>query len=632
MRDLSIALCVFFVAAQMAFGAGALKFEPALPKQGGKLTIHYTADSELNAQTGLLAIVYAFKETSSQPRAYEIPLTYNPTAKRHSGSLEVSPDAVYAMLKITDTERTDDNEGRFWDFLVSTDFTTPIRGANARAGISYLGNMPDGCKRQVDFERALELLQHEIELYPGNIQARIATTSLNFELKRIDRPVFEAEMERILSDPFDITRENYVRAASRALGAIGRGGEGQKMADEFINGHPESEMAIEEATANIASIKSPAEFVTKSIAYLQRFPTSELNDRIQIAAVQTMLKQNKVAEAEAYIDSLRYPSPSAYAMIAQVAAAKPEMQAHAEDLAVRAVDLARSPLPKLKPKFLADYEWAAENELKLGAALGAYGAALHANGKSEEALSAYTEAIGLLRERADASMFTFVIDMLTETGNEKEAFGYAEQALEYSLADNALAEDHRMLFLQIFPDKAESYEQHISELQSRAAQLRRANLDKEKLNLAPVQGSITTLDGKEVTMKDLRGKVVIIDFWATWCGPCKRSFPMLEELYSDYKSNDDVEFLIVNVWERKKDRLGVVQKFIKDNNYTLPFFMDPKDKFVAKFGVTGIPTKFYLDKQGRIQFKEVGLKPQDSFRQYAEDILALLLSDEFYEQ
>lgn len=114
--------------------------------------------------------------------------------------------------------------------------------------------------------------------------------------------------------------------------------------------------------------------------------------------------------------------------------------------------------------------------------------------------------------------------------------------------------------------------------------------------------SLKNLEGKEVKLSDLKGKVVVLDFWATWCGPCKASFPGMQELVTKYKGKD-VEFLFVNTWERDKENSDKVKKvgaFINDKKYSFNVIFDFDNSITAKYKVEGIPTKILIDKNGTI--------------------------------
>ncbi len=113
--------------------------------------------------------------------------------------------------------------------------------------------------------------------------------------------------------------------------------------------------------------------------------------------------------------------------------------------------------------------------------------------------------------------------------------------------------------------------------------------------------TLTNIKGEKVKLSDYKGKVVVLDFWATWCGPCRASFPSMQNLVNTYKG-DNVEFFFINTWERKEptEIRKNVSKFLADNKYTFNVLFDYKDDVVAKYKITGIPAKVVIDKEGNI--------------------------------
>lgn len=111
------------------------------------------------------------------------------------------------------------------------------------------------------------------------------------------------------------------------------------------------------------------------------------------------------------------------------------------------------------------------------------------------------------------------------------------------------------------------------------------------------------MDGDRYTLKDYRDKVVLINFWATWCPPCRREMPSLERLYQSMQGKPFV-VLAINQWESPDH----VFSYMGDLSVfpTFPILFDSDSKVSEAFGVKGLPTSFVLDKQGRLVYRAIG--------------------------
>ncbi|MBN1468859.1 MAG: TlpA family protein disulfide reductase [Fusobacteriaceae bacterium] len=128
----------------------------------------------------------------------------------------------------------------------------------------------------------------------------------------------------------------------------------------------------------------------------------------------------------------------------------------------------------------------------------------------------------------------------------------------------------------------------------------KAKVGIQKGNEAP-NIKITDLNGKTVNLKDYRGKTVLLNFWATWCPPCRAEMPYLEEVW--VKNKKDITILAVSIDE---DSTANVKKFIKDGKYTFPVFHDKKGDTVSTYLIKNIPTTYIINKDGIIIDKIVG--------------------------
>jgi thiol-disulfide isomerase/thioredoxin len=121
--------------------------------------------------------------------------------------------------------------------------------------------------------------------------------------------------------------------------------------------------------------------------------------------------------------------------------------------------------------------------------------------------------------------------------------------------------------------------------------------------------------GAEVSLASLKGKVVVMDFWATWCGPCKAAMPHVQKLHDKYASKD-VAVYGVNTWERAD-----AKKYMSDKKFTYGLLLKG-DKVAEQYKVKGIPTFYVIDKEGKIAFSAVGMPDESRLEAIIDEALA----------
>ena len=137
----------------------------------------------------------------------------------------------------------------------------------------------------------------------------------------------------------------------------------------------------------------------------------------------------------------------------------------------------------------------------------------------------------------------------------------------------------------------------------------------------PIPAPVVALegpDGRSLRLEDFRGKVVFLNFWATWCAPCRQEMPAMERLYLAYREHG-----LVVVAVNFKESGAETEKYIKELGLTLGVALDPDGVAASAFGVRGLPVTFLLARNGRILWKALGSREWDSpaGRAYFEKIL-----------
>ena len=139
-----------------------------------------------------------------------------------------------------------------------------------------------------------------------------------------------------------------------------------------------------------------------------------------------------------------------------------------------------------------------------------------------------------------------------------------------------------------------------------------------KKNTAP-DFTVLDKDGNTVRLSEKFGKPIVINFWATWCPPCKQELPDFDKLSKEY--GDRVVFMMVNLTDGYRDTVDGTKRFVSGKGYTFPVYFDTKDNAASAYNVSSIPQTTFIDAKGNIYTTRIGAMNEAMLRMYLNALL-----------
>lgn len=245
----------------------------------------------------------------------------------------------------------------------------------------------------------------------------------------------------------------------------------------------------------------------------------------------------------------------------------------------------------------------------------AYADWLADNGQTDEAWKLYTAKVD--ERRRGLGFWKLAVDH----GQVMQAWTYLDNTLREGYADKDAEDEMKQIWIKV-NGSANGFDNYVKSVNQDRINDMLAKLPEKMTDKPAPDFTLKDIDGNTVQLSKLRGKVVVLDFWATWCGPCKRSLPAMKMAVDKYKNDSDVVFLFIHTWERgtaeqaNKDAKAYLHDHGFDEFHLVMDTVNPKTKkndAVSAIGVSGIPDKFVIDKQGKIRFQITGFSGSDDY-------------------
>lgn len=239
-----------------------------------------------------------------------------------------------------------------------------------------------------------------------------------------------------------------------------------------------------------------------------------------------------------------------------------------------------------------------------------YSQVMDKQGDYKKAFAAIKECYGQA-VRKTAGLTAEYYYLMSKTGGYKEALPELEKAVLAGLSEYDYKAELKNAYAKVNPGKDSNT--YLTALTNQFEEKYKAEIVAKMIAEKAPEFKVKDLSGKEVSLSDFKGKTIVLDFWATWCGPCKKSLPAMQMMVNKYKGDPNVKFLFIHTWETAADPKSNAVNYLLTHNLDLPLYMDVKDPetkknpAVSSFGVKGIPAKFVIDGMGKIRFKSSGM-------------------------
>ncbi|WP_127124509.1 TlpA family protein disulfide reductase [Pseudoflavitalea rhizosphaerae] len=339
------------------------------------------------------------------------------------------------------------------------------------------------------------------------------------------------------------------------------------------------------------------------------------------------LRNQQYKEFEKYIGKInsKFDQTSYMNMGADILLREKIDPVKAEQLSKQTLDLYFSYKddPKAKPKDMPEADWKRFMDFAQYPYYDTYAAALTANGKFKEALSFQEKAFnGPVEEGFGNSIERYTL-LLAKNGQEDKAYQILEMMAKTGKSSAAMNAQLKALYDRKHGN-TKDFGEYFGKLQeSVQASLKETLQPKMKDTIAPAF-TLFDLNGKKVSLSDFRGKVVVLDFWATWCMPCIASFPGMQKMVQQHP---EVVFLFIATQEKEAGALERVKAFMEKNKYPFRVLMDKPEagvyKVVAQYKVKGIPAKMVIDGKGRLRFVSTGFSSDSELINELEAMIEL---------
>ena len=613
-----LALVAFFLFVTFSLDA-QLSWSPEKITAGEKVTITYDAKGTNLADENTI-VVNLYQIDYNDLSVQEVPM--HVTDGKFTGNFTANTNTKALLFGVAseNLELTDNNgEKGYKTVIYKSDRKTPVeKGYASKAWIK--AEFGDYVGAKTDAKKALKAMNKEFETHPSSAKdMKLQDFHLGLASAAKDKESMEshAPMAAKIMDSKNPT-EDELAYAYKYTQRVTKDKEAQAaLKTQMLAAYPNSNLAAREISGKVRGAKD----ATEAIAILDMWDKSFAKDEAKNSTRNYIINSIAAKYAKAkdwdnykkYLGMIDSPTRQAGSLNGLAWGMSGEsLDADAPDAKMglafskQSLELLDAEMKAMKFKSDNMTTRQYEQRLKFSKAMYAdtYALLAYKNGDAKDALK-HQQISCEANEFGDAEMNERYSIYFEEINGEQATEELIAGLIAKSKASPAMKERHRRLY--IANNTIESaYEKYVTQLEETAKASILSELKEKMIDEPSPKFDLVNLAGDRVSSEDLIGKVVVVDFWATWCGPCKASFPGMQDAVTKFEKSEDVEFVFIDTWESGDNVQEKVSDFISKNNYTFNVLMDTDAAITSAYGVKGIPSKFIIGKNGNVKFKSSG--------------------------